>query len=118
MTTVTSGKKIKSSKSDKTMAEVTGTLVVQFPAASDESAWDIAAFERAIDQTDVLRRVGPATTERGERFIELRCSVKYGPVFGAYKSDLQRQVDAITQSFQDAQTAVFDCKRRELTTTE
>jgi hypothetical protein len=110
------------SKSDKTIAVVAGTLIVRAtpnPSTTDEAA--ARSFERAIDTTG-LRRSGSAQVQRNETVIELRCRVEYGPVFGAYKSDLRRSLEGHIvwringegegDVGEVLDTAVFDVSRR------
>ena len=104
---------IQSKRSDKTLAVATGTLVLRCGA---DQPWTTDTFEDAITATGVLRRTETATEHRvNDAILEFRCSVEYGPVFGAYESDLRRQAKAIAR---DAEVEVFHFQRRELTTSD
>lgn len=109
-------------KSKKTMAIVAGTLHAQFYEANTPEKLNNmkAMFEHLIDEAPVLRRVGEVQVVEEETLAELRCRVEYGPVIGAYESDLQRQLEAITDGMQqvgnmEVEGAVFDVQRREIT---
>jgi hypothetical protein len=107
---------VRSTKSKKkTVATVTGELVVQYPIANADAAR--VAFPEAIDALVVIRRTG-AVTEKSTPtgFLELRCGVEYGPVLGAYESDLRRQLVNILERTDASHGAVFGSRRREITT--
>jgi hypothetical protein len=107
---------IRSKNSNKTLATLSGTLVVRCrPSGSpDKSDVDTAWFAAEIDARPTIRRIGEVTERRTDTVIELRADVEYGPVFGGYASDLRRQLETIL-SASITDRAVFHIRRRELT---
>ncbi len=104
------------SKSGKTLAMVTATVVLQCAADADDadvSRYTPQQFEHALEQT-ILHTSNNATEPRrlkSGRF-EMSCKVQYGPVFGAYESDIRRAAKAVVQDGDEVE--VFDCQRKEL----
>lgn len=101
-------------KSSKPMAIATATLVVQ-NRLGDDIAPGAAQLEFAIDSRPILRRVGPAASRQNADILELECDVEYGPVMGAYESDLRRQLEIIARDLGAFDCAVLGFSRRELT---
>jgi hypothetical protein len=102
------------SRSNKTAAIVTGTLVLEYA----ESGGDAIAFEQAIDTLPTIRRLGAATVQQGTTRRKLLCDVEYGPVFGGHKSDLHRQLAVIAERLGTQAYAVYGFARHELRTPE
>src|SRR5689334_18418603 len=83
------------SQSNKTVAEATGTLAIRSKLDDRD---DVAiAFEYAIDDTKVLRRVGEVEVREVPPMVELRAKIAYGPVYGCFQSHIHRQLRAIVQ---------------------
>lgn len=105
-----------SSRSNKTLATIAGTLTIQCaadasdPTASSRTPDDVVL---AIAKT-TLRRLGDVSAPRqlSTGKFQMECRVEYGPVLGAYESDLRRA--ALQIAGPNARAEVFGCKRREL----
>jgi hypothetical protein len=113
---------IRSKNSTKTLAVAQGTLVAQ---AMKDFAWDNneregftreRCFEADIDEKTRLTRLGPATVlDVGDGSFEYRCAVQYGPVLGAYESDLYRELEKILSGIDGgASGEVFHYTRSEV----
>lgn len=101
------------SRSGKAFAIGRGTFVVLCTNDPPEGA---TLLELAIGDTDALRQRGPVTARRDGTILELRVDVEYGPVRGAYESDLQRQLRALTIPLKTISAEVFSFRRKELIT--
>ena len=84
---------IKSKNSSKTLALASGTLVVRWKTDGEPQLRIPAVVRRARRHHRCSRRIGDVTVKQINNFTEVRCDVEYGPVFGAYATDLQRQLD-------------------------
>jgi hypothetical protein len=90
------------------LATVSGTLVVQCsPHRAQALALDIA---EAIDSSK-LNRIGDVVVREGEGFAELAVPISYGPVFGAYESDLRRFALPVARRL-DVAFEIFKAERR------
>jgi hypothetical protein len=110
-------------KTKKQMVMATATLILQHAYGDESSDLSVLAsgFEHLIDTTDVLRRVGAATTEHYGDVVEVRCDVEYGPVW-ATEADMRRHLQRQTREFAsilNAQDfAVFNVAPVEVTSSE
>jgi hypothetical protein len=109
-------------KNAKRMVIVRATLVVQGSSGTDaDHIGLVSEFERGIDTTDVLRRVGSATIQHNAELVEVRCDVEYGPI-RANEADmrrhLERQARALASSLGGRESAVFNVVPVELTSRE
>jgi hypothetical protein len=96
------------SKTRHYLAIASGTFVVTDDRPDAEAA---RQFESAVDSFPSLQRTGPVEVS-GDG---LRCPVEYGPVFGAYESDLWRYIDKLPG---DKPIVIEDYSRRKLTAEE
>jgi hypothetical protein len=110
------------SKSNKTLAVVTGEIVIQakWHTASEAHAAAEAfttAFERALGDVGTLRTIEVAEIRQAGEVIEARCRAEYGPNIGSYESDLRRGLDnvvaALLPTYKIIGSEVFHCSRRE-----
>jgi hypothetical protein len=117
-------KMIRSKKNDtKKHAVVTGTLVAQYKddvgLTSDEFDMMERTFRHEVEETGTLRPVEPAECHRvDDNTVEVRCRVEYGPVKGAYESDLLRSIPENVAGHALLEGAVFNVTRQEKTPDE
>lgn len=82
----------------KTFGIATADAVVQFDL-TDDMADLVERFEAAIDKTALIR-TGPTTHRESETSLQLRCPVSYGPVRGAWSSDVRRPLARVASGLE------------------
>jgi len=113
---------IRSNKSDKTIGTASGLLVLQYPCDEEVPETDIeqvvSRLGQAIDESS-LHRQGAVQVQRNERNLRLSCTVAYGPVFGACKSDLEKKMRTFAKAFdRSCETRILNYSRKDNTREE
>ena len=100
---------IQSHQSDMVLATVSGKLVVQ---CAQDHAEEFAVELMSVIDSSKLARMGDVTArDEGHGFAELTVTIAYGPVFGAYESDLRRFVLPVMRKL-GAAFEIFKAERR------
>lgn len=117
---------IRSSKSIKTLAIVTGTFVVQFDRETpqpDHADVNVITEKitdqlRALGARGIVVPVGEIEIRIADNRFEIRQPVTYGPVLGGYASDIWKHLESLTLDPSVHELDLWQVTRHEITDAE